>query len=282
MYRYGDGEGSFLSKYKLYIGIGGFILTSLLVWGIASWVVGLSTPKSENPSSVVTKGSATVDSYKSVDLLTKDDSLKSYEERRDDYFSSISSFLTFYGVSTDSLSIKEVYSASSYYVVVETEGGDYFTLNPNGSVVGYFSKSLNSSNASVFKGFNLVQDSSMELLGVYSPNASVSIEYSEYESGHTGYELKDYPLNLEFISSVSDFTPVEYVTIETTDSRTPTKFLLYKSEGDSGTTYVLVSRSGLVTGLSASDEWKAEVFKRAGSGTSVKVEGVDLWVYMGM
>ena len=151
-------------------------------------------------------------------------------------------------------------------------------MNPNGSIVGYFSKDFVDSSADTYKGFKLVKDGSTELIGVFSDNFAQNVEYKELpkEDKTQSYKLGDFPINKQFIQDLSAYKPVEDVTFELEDSRYTSQYRLYKA---SDSDLLLVNKDGMIVGALPTDSWKDEVFRRAGTGTLVEIRGVNLWVY---
>lgn len=256
----------------LTVGIGAWLLSSSLV--NSKFNTNNKTPKTEQ----VTKENKSK-GYETLDLLAKSDTLKSYEARADDYKKSIKAFHKFYNLSDPSLDGLSVYSATSRFVVVSVNNGDVrYLMNPNGSIVGYFSKDFVDSSADTYKGFKLVKDGSTELVGVFSDNFAQNVEYKELpkDDKTQSYKLGDFPINKQFIQDLSTYKPVEDVTFELEDSRYTSQYRLYKA---SDFDLLLVNKDGMIVGALPTDSWKDEVFRRAGTGTLVEIRGVNLWVY---
>ena len=233
----------------LTVGIGAWLLSSNLV--NSKFNTNNKTPKTEQ---VVKEDKSK--GYETLDLLAKSDTLKSYEARADDYKKSIKAFHKFYNLSEPSLDGLSVYSATSRFVVVSINNGDVrYLMNPNGSIVGYFSKDFVDSSADTYKGFKLVKDGSTELVGVFSDNFAQNVEYKELpkDDKTQSYKLGDFPINKQFI-----------------------QYRLYKA---SDSDLLLVNKDGMIVGALPTDSWKDEVFRRAGTGTLVEIRGVNLWVY---
>ena len=172
-----------------------------------------------------------------------------------------------------------VYSATSYFVVVSANNGDVrYLVNPNGSIVGYFNKDFVDSTAESFQGFRLVKDGSTDLVGVFSDNFAQKVQYQEIpkDTKSEKFKLGEFPVNKQFVSELTVYKPVEDVTFELEDSRYPVHYRIYQAgEKD----LLLVNNDGMIVGALPSDSWKAEVFRRAGTGTLVEIKGVGLWVY---
>lgn len=263
----------------MYSIIGGIVIVlSAGIWIFSSSIIEKTTPSSSS-SELVEKELPMEEWYPKVSLLEKDTNLKDYSDRVGDYRSSIESFNSFYGLLDIDLESLSVYSSSSFNVVVTATGGvDYYVLNPNGSVVGYFSKDFTPEKAKVFGGFTLVRDKKKQILGVYSENTSSDVDYSAVEDSTTemGYQLEKYPINTEFVKDLDSYSPAGNVTFELSDSRTPVK---YRAYSNSNKDVILVNKDNIIVGMKSSVAWKTEVFRRSGSGTIVEIMGEKLWVY---
>ena len=263
----------------------GVVIGLMLPIGVGAWLVSSSLVNNKfsttNRTEKVDKTSKKTEekSYETLDLLTKSDKLKSYEARQDDYKKSIKAFHQYYNLSEPTFSGMSIYSATSRFVVVSIANGDeMYLLNPNGSLVGYFSRSFQDSSAGTFKGFKLVKDGSTGLVGVFSDNFAQNIEYKDIpkEQNSQSYKLADYPINKEFVANLSSYSPKEDITFDLGDSRYSSHYRVYSaSESD----LILVDKDGMIVGALPTEAWKDEVFRRAGTGTLIEVRGVNLWVY---
>ena len=263
----------------------GVVIGLMLPIGVGAWLVSSSlvnnkfntTNRTEKVNKIPKKTEEK--SYETLDLLTKSDKLKSYEARQEDYKKSIKAFHKYYNLSEPTLSGIRIYSATSRFVVVSVSNGDtMYLLNPNGSIVGYFSKDFLDSSADTYKGFKLVKDGSTGLVGVFSDNFAQNIQYQELPKEQTSesYKLADYPINKDFVVNLSSYSPREDITFELGDSRYSSHYRVYSaSEND----LILVDKDGMIVGALPTDAWKDEVFRRAGTGTLIEVRGVNLWVY---
>ena len=265
----------------VYSAVGGVVVVvGIGAWVISSALVG-SKPKNNDtkPRTEQVAEKKATKGYETLDLLAKSDTLKSYEERLDSYKKSIKAFHQFYKLSEPSLDSLSVYSATSYFVVVSANNGDVrYLMNPNGSIVGYFNKDFVDSTAESFQGFKLVKDGSTELVGVFSDNFAQKVEYQEIpkDASPEKFKLGDVPVNKQFVSDLTAYKPVEDVTFELEDSRYPVHYRVYQADEKD---LLLVNNDGMIVGALPSDSWKAEVFRRAGTGTLVDIKGAGLWVY---
>lgn len=260
-------------KYGIVGGILAFI--SVIILFISYSIISSTTPTKQELTKSSVSTSKEVKQGK--EWLSPNKDLEDYSDSIEQYKKSINTFISYYGLDTE-LDYVGMYSTSSYFVAVKSkEGKEYFLLNPNGSVVGYFSNSITNKTLENMKGFKYETDSETGLGGIVSPNFSVSV-VSEDLSGSEGestYVLEDYPINKEFIDNISSYKPFKTVNIELGDTGGKTKYVLYNQLKN----YVLVDNTGIMRGMKPSKEWKKEVFRRGGSGTKVEVEGVELWVY---
>ena len=262
---------------KIVYGVVGGVV---VVVGVGAWVISSALVGSKpNPSSTAPRTEQVADKkaskgYETLDLLAKSDTLKSYEDRLESYKKSIKAFHQFYKLSAPSLDSLSVYSATSYFVVVSVNNGDVrYLMNPNSSIVGYFNKDFVDSTAESFQGFKLVKDGSTELIGVFSDNFAQKVSK---EDKSEKFKLGDFPVNKQFVSDLTAYEPIEDITFELEDSRYPVHYRVYQAgEKD----LLLVNNDGMIVGALPSDSWKAEVFRRAGTGTLVEIKGVGLWVY---